>query len=257
MMSSPLSVAHQSEHTASIGLLDRHLGHANDKEEVQPNIVIQVRGTSESNLFAARRGYPLLRDLAHTAGSGSSSIWHGHPPPPAFIDDDDFIGTPGLPPRIGYADDDVNAGHDDELTWAAPGSYRGLVLVMPDETLTSRPRRSLQQSKTAAAANQTTPRSNPIDDALTEFSRGKDPYLIQSARDLVEAAKRYTREPEVTVDIDGALSFDLRLRDGDLLLGELCNNGTFSVTVLDDQTEKAFVKKHWSDATTRQFLEML
>lgn len=236
-MTPPLSVAHQSEHTGPIGIRDSQFGHANDKEGQDAlKLLLESFGPHESHLFACY-SYPSRSDPARTErfqNYGSGGIWHGHPPP-VFIDDD-FIVEPEAALGIVYAD----------LNF-----YRGPCL-MPDETLAG-PKQSVQQSR----ARTTAPRSNPIDDALTEFSRDKHSYLIQLARYLVEEAKSHTSNPEITVDLDGALSFDLRLQDGNLLFGELNSSGTFSVTVLDDRDEKTSVKEHYSDATVSQFVELL
>ena len=49
------------------------------------------------------------------------------------------------------------------------------------------------------------------------------------------AAVEKTVEPEITVDVDGALSFDLRLASGLLLLAELALDGTLDASIYDDR----------------------
>ena len=76
-----------------------------------------------------------------------------------------------------------------------------------------------------------------IESALREFAGGVDGVLpndevLAAARRLAEAAAA-TVSPEITVDIDGALSFDLRLRDGSLLLAELSAAGALDASVYD------------------------
>ena len=95
-----------------------------------------------------------------------------------------------------------------------------------------------------------------IDDTLAEFC-GTNPDVASLAVRLIQAAKSRTIEPEVTVDVDGTLAFDLRLESGDLMFGELQADGTLSVTVLDDRSENVVVKEHLPAANEDQFLEVL
>ena len=100
--------------------------------------------------------------------------------------------------------------------------------------------------------------SDEIDEALAQFADGANPVVGRLARKLVEAVRDRTSEPEVTVDdVDGALAFDLRLRSGDLMFGELQADGSLSVTVFDDRSEPASVKKHLSLTNESRFLEFL
>ncbi len=74
-----------------------------------------------------------------------------------------------------------------------------------------------------------------IESALQEFANGVDGVVpnglaVAAARQLAGAATA-TAFPEITVDIDGALSFDLRLRDGSLLLAELTAEGALDASV--------------------------
>lgn len=74
-----------------------------------------------------------------------------------------------------------------------------------------------------------------IESALREFAGGVDGVppnddALGAARRLAAAA---TVSPEITVDVDGALSFDLRLGDGSLLLAELSAAGALDASVYD------------------------
>ena len=76
--------------------------------------------------------------------------------------------------------------------------------------------------------------------AVTEFAAGLDGALpqgnvVEMAGRIVQAALERTMDPEITVDVDGALSFDLRLVNGWLLLAELSLDGTLDASVYDDQ----------------------
>ena len=100
-------------------------------------------------------------------------------------------------------------------------------------------------------------RDQTIDDVLAEFSHGTNPRVVSLATRLVEGATHHTNDPEVTLDVDGALALDLRLKNGDLMFGELNANGSLSVTVLDDRSKDIVVKKYYTSATAAQFLELL
>ena len=70
-------------------------------------------------------------------------------------------------------------------------------------------------------------RTNPI---LREFIKGKperkpDENTVESAAAIIAAAERETELPEFEVHSDGALSIDLRTRNGMLMLAELRSNG--------------------------------
>ena len=83
---------------------------------------------------------------------------------------------------------------------------------------------------------------------------GVDADVESLGERLVQLAERHTVEPEVTVDVDGALAFDLRLKNGDLMFAELEPNGVLSVTVLNEHRS---VKEHISPATEDHLREML
>ena len=70
-------------------------------------------------------------------------------------------------------------------------------------------------------------------------------------------AKERSHQPEITVDVDGALSFDLRLASGLLMFAELGVDGVLDLTVLDDSARETFVVRHLSPASESQFVKQL
>lgn len=74
--------------------------------------------------------------------------------------------------------------------------------------------------------------------------------MVDLARVLVRAAEQRTYQPEITIDVDGALSFDLRLTSGLLMFAELTIAGDLDITILDDRGQDTFVVRHLSPATS-------
>lgn len=98
--------------------------------------------------------------------------------------------------------------------------------------------------------------------ALDEFAHGSSthpprPDIVNLAGRLSNAVTDNTIGPEITFDLDGALSFDLRLRNNLLMFAELQVDGVLSFTVLDDTGEKPAVVAHFPSATESQFLDNL
>ena len=94
---------------------------------------------------------------------------------------------------------------------------------------------------------------------LAEFSAGigglcPTAEAVRIARVLSEAAVRYVPHPEITVDIDGELSFDLRLRDSRLVFAELGLDARIDVGVYgpDDQ-----LLVHDAEATCAYLLSVI
>ena len=94
---------------------------------------------------------------------------------------------------------------------------------------------------------------------LAEFSEGlgdlcPTPDAVRLAEVLSHAALQHVRHPDITVDVDGELSFDLRLKDGRLVFAELGLDGRLDVGVygLDDQ-----MLDHDADATVDYFLSVI
>ena len=78
--------------------------------------------------------------------------------------------------------------------------------------------------------------SDPVVQAFCEGLQGVRPdrSVTEMAVRITEAALDKTVEPEVTLDVDGALSFDLRLTNGLLILAELDVYGGLDASVYDD-----------------------
>ncbi len=79
----------------------------------------------------------------------------------------------------------------------------------------------------------------PLHPAVHSFSEGfggKRPTVavIEAASRIAAAALDKTVEPEITVDVDGALSFDLRLANGLLVFAELDIGGALDASIYDD-----------------------
>ena len=77
-------------------------------------------------------------------------------------------------------------------------------------------------------------------EALDAFENGLDgrrpgSEVMELAESVANAALSYTVQPEVTLDIDGALSFDLRTPSGHLIFAELAPDGALDASVFDQQ----------------------
>lgn len=95
---------------------------------------------------------------------------------------------------------------------------------------------------------------------VREFAAGVDGVkpdrsVVDKADRLVAAAMQGTTEPEFAVDVDGALSFDLRLSNGWLLLAELSSAGNLDASVYDDAVGERV--QRLPRATEAQFMELL
>ncbi len=80
----------------------------------------------------------------------------------------------------------------------------------------------------------------PLHPAVQAFAEGvgdarPEPAVVVIAQRIVAAAISKTTEPEISVDVDGALSFDLRLANGLLLMAELGVDGTLDAGIIDDK----------------------
>ncbi len=76
--------------------------------------------------------------------------------------------------------------------------------------------------------------------AVQAFAEGVEgvtptPLVVKVADTIARAAIEKTVEPEISVDIDGALSFDLRLANGLLLMAELEVQGGLDASIYDDK----------------------
>ena len=75
---------------------------------------------------------------------------------------------------------------------------------------------------------------------VQEFAAGVDGVkpsdeVVEIATRLVRAALDQTADSEISVDVDGALSFVLRLNDGRLVLAELNPDGVIDASRYDDE----------------------
>ena len=81
--------------------------------------------------------------------------------------------------------------------------------------------------------------------ALDEFAAGLDgkqpePWVVEMAARIANAALAKTREPDISVDdADGALSFDLELSNDYLMMAELYIDGNIDASVYDAQKKLA------------------
>lgn len=92
--------------------------------------------------------------------------------------------------------------------------------------------------------------------ALANFEKGKegirpDQATLSLARTLIEVATRRASNPDIHVDFEGSLSFDLRLHNGHWLLADLFIDGQLDVSVYDTAAKEWVV--NWPRATESQF----
>ncbi len=93
---------------------------------------------------------------------------------------------------------------------------------------------------------------------VREFAQGVDGAqpsapVIEMATRMVAAAIERTADYEFSVDVDGALSFVLRLNDGRLVLAELDPDGAIDASKYDD--EHGTNVERFPRATMEQFIE--
>ena len=94
---------------------------------------------------------------------------------------------------------------------------------------------------------------------LVEFSAGLDGVcpaeeVVRIATVLSQAAVRHVAHPDITVDIDGELSFDLRLDDGRLVFAELGLDGQLDVGVYGPDNQ---MLTHDPEATCTYLLSII
>lgn len=99
------------------------------------------------------------------------------------------------------------------------------------------------ESETASPSIQSSSLPSEIESELIDFAAGVEDevapssQVVATARRLSQVAVDNTVEPEISVDVDGALSFDLRLKDNRLVLAELNVDGSISVRMYDPEYE--------------------
>ena len=109
-----------------------------------------------------------------------------------------------------------------------------------------------------------TDQGNALHPEVLAFARGAGDMMptaevIETATRITEAALENTVEPEVSVDGDGALSFDLRLSNGFRMLAELPIDGSLDVGVYDDRdpNQRAREVEYLNDATADDLIALL
>lgn len=105
-------------------------------------------------------------------------------------------------------------------------------------------------------------RQQPISDLVAEFAKGKtDPapeaHIVDLAERLAKAAVNHTKSPEMSVDSEGVLTFDLRRADRQLFSAELHPDGQLIISVYNNRTNPRRPTTHRSRATEAQFYELL
>ena len=113
---------------------------------------------------------------------------------------------------------------------------------------------------TAGVSHPATPMAKKPPAIVREFAAGVDGVrpgrsVVDKADRLVQAALQGTIEPEIAFDVDGALSFDLRLSNGLLLLAELSIAGNLDASVYNDAAGERV--QRLPQATAAQFMELL
>ena len=100
--------------------------------------------------------------------------------------------------------------------------------------------------------------------SVQEFAAGIDGVqpsdeVIDTAVRIVTAALQFTRDPEFSIDDDGALSIDLRLSSGLRMLAELPIDGTLDVGIYDDRDAAQRVREveYLPSATAEDLISLL
>lgn len=83
--------------------------------------------------------------------------------------------------------------------------------------------------------------------------------VMETATCIAEAVLEKTVEPEISVDDDGALSFDLRLSNGFRMFAELPIDGSLDVGVYDDRdpNQRASEVEYITNATADDLIALL
>ena len=97
----------------------------------------------------------------------------------------------------------------------------------------------------------------PVHPAVQAFAEGvggarPEPAVVKIASRIARAAIDKTIEPEISVDVDGALSFDLRLANGLLMLAELEVQGGLDAGIIDD--EKGTIVERLRDTSAEELI---
>ena len=97
----------------------------------------------------------------------------------------------------------------------------------------------------------------PVHPAVQAFAEGiegarPEPAVVRTASRIARAAIDKTIEPEISVDVDGALSFDLRLANGLLMFAELGVHGALDAGIIDD--EQGTIVERLRDTTAEELI---
>ena len=98
---------------------------------------------------------------------------------------------------------------------------------------------------------------------LAQFSRGftlkkPDHETVKRARELISEAEGRTRAQDFYVDEDdGSLGFMMRLKDGNLMLGEISRDGRMSGGTYQDGPGRGREMEFRGDATSEQLVRMM
>lgn len=117
----------------------------------------------------------------------------------------------------------------------------------------------IDHSSQSMASDAVTVLPDEIETELKGFAEGVEG--VKPAAAVVEMARRITQTvvdnatvPDVTFDMDGGLSFDVRLKDGRLVMAELEVCGTIDASVFDSHNS---LLKHLPHATEQDIVTVL
>ena len=98
---------------------------------------------------------------------------------------------------------------------------------------------------------------------LVRFSAGTEPQkpdqeTVKRARELISEAEGRTNAQDFYVDEDdGSLGFMMRLKDGNLMLGEISRDGRMSGGTYQDGPGRGREMEFRGDATSEQMMRMM
>ncbi len=84
--------------------------------------------------------------------------------------------------------------------------------------------------------------------------RKPESVVVESAERIARVAVEYAVEPDITMDIDGELSFYMRLKSGHLIMAEMSISGSIDVSIFDENDQ---LLKRIPYANEREFVEVL
>ena len=98
-----------------------------------------------------------------------------------------------------------------------------------------------------------------IQEELGEFGAGVESvkpelHVVESATRIARAAVKYTPQPDIVTDVDGEISFYIRLNNGRLIMAEMSVGGSIDASIYDDRDE---LLRRMPKATEKEFIEVL